>query len=226
MVAAGALMLPACGSGGGGGGATPTTPTTTTNHNPTITASSVTPSFGVSGLTVFTMNASATDSDGDALTYRWSYGGNSYSGASTSTTMVGDGAISVQLTVTDSKGGTATDSRNVTMGTMTGSWNANMPYCSPNPVGLQMTLTQTGGTVTGTFLAPVPFCNGSAGQTGKTDPAEPGTIDAAGNLNIRLKIGNFIDFYIRGKMDSTGRRIDGGAFNSGFSGQTLTMTKQ
>jgi PKD domain-containing protein len=225
-VVASVLVLPACGSSGGGNstGNTPTTPTST-NHSPTITSISVTPSFGVSAMTVFTMNASATDPDGDALTYRWTYGGNSYTGASTSTTMTGDGGISVQLTVTDSKGATASDSRNVTMGTMTGVWNIIMPFCA-NGTGIQLTLNQTGGTVTGTFFLPVQFCAGTAGSTGKTDPAEPGTIDANGNVNIRLKIGAFIDFYVRGKMDTTGRRIDAGAFNSGFTGQTLTMIKQ
>jgi PKD domain len=226
VVAAVLLVLPACGSGGGNNstGTTPTTPTST-NHSPTITSISVTPSFGISGLTVFTLNSSANDADGDPLTYRWTYGNSSYTGASTSTPMSGDGAVSVQLTVTDGKGGTASDSRNVTMGTMSGVWNVIMPFCS-NGTGLQMTLNQTGGTVTGTFYLPVQFCAGTAGSTGKTDPAEPGTIDANGNVNIRLKIGAFIDFYIRGKMDSTGRRIDAGAFNSGFNGQSLTMFKQ
>jgi hypothetical protein len=35
-----------------------------------------------------------------------------------------------------------------------------------------------------------------------------------------------LDFYIRGKMDSTGRVVTGGAFNSGFNGDSGTMSKQ
>ena len=64
------------------------------------------------------------------------------------------------------------------------------------------------------------------GTTGSTDPAEPGKIDAAGKVEIRFKVGRFLDFYLRGTMDQTGRNITGGVFNSGFNGLPFTATKQ
>ncbi|PYR77060.1 MAG: hypothetical protein DMF86_10570 [Acidobacteria bacterium] len=217
------VSLPGCGSGGGGSGGTgnPTTPTPT-NHSPQITAISASPAFGIAGLTVFTINATATDPDGDPVTYSWTFGGRTFSGASASTTLSGEGTQTAALTVSDSKGATASDQRSVTVGNMTGTWVGTVADCG----SFNLTLIQTGGTVTGTFVMPNKWCNVPAGSTGKTDPAEPGTIDANGNMQIRLKIGVFLDSYFRGVMDSTGRRVAGGMFNSGFTGQTTTLVKQ
>jgi len=222
--------LAACGSkssggsnpGGGGTGGPPTGPTPT-NRSPSITAINVSPAFGVSGLTTFTMTGSASDPDGDALTLRWTFGGNTATGGAATSTINGDGSISVQFTATDPAGASASDSRTVTLGTMTGTWVVTVPFCNAS---FSMTLSQTGGIVTGTFVMPVAFCAAVAGSTGRTDPAEPGTIDAAGNVQIRLKVGAFLDFYVRGTMDATGRTVRGGVFNSGFNGQPMTMTKQ
>ena len=210
---------------------TPTpTPTTPANRNPTITSLTVTPTLGVSGLTTISMSATATDPDNDAVTYQWSFSGTIASGASTSAKLTGDGNVVVQLTVSDGKGGTATDSRTVTIGTLSGTWSfvANDCGVQSRDKPIVMSLTQTGGTVNGTFSLPGSFCNGTAGQTGKLDPGAPGTIDDRGNFNARLKIGDFLDFFLTGKMDSTGRKVTGKPNGSGFGGSTdtFTMTKQ
>jgi len=211
------------------GGGSPTGPgTAPSNNNPVITSLTVTP-FGVSGLTTISMAAAATDADNDTLTYAWSFGGATAAGPTATATLTGDGGVAVRLTVTDSKGGSVTDTRTVTIGTMTGVWSIAFNTCTPSSVFPTLTLTQTGTAVNGTFLQTTNYCNGTAGQTGRLDPASPATIDAQGNFSGRLKIGDFIDIFLtEGKMDATGRKVTGKPQGSGFgaSTDTFTMTKQ
>ena len=143
----------------------------------------------------------------------------------------GDGPVAIQLTASDGKGGQATDSRTVTIGTMTGRWSFIFTgECSPHtPTVLPvLTLTQTASAVTGTLESPAPWCNVPAGQTGKLDPAAPASIDAKGNFTgARLKIGDYVDTFLTGKMDSTGRKITGVAsFRFGIPDDTFEMVKQ
>ena len=201
---------------------------TTSNRNPTITSLTVT-SFGVSVLTPISMSAAATDADNDTLTYQWSFGSQTATGATASATLTGDGGVTVRLTVSDGKGGSATDTRTVTIGNMTGVWSIAFNTCTPSSAFPTLTLTQTGTTVNGTFLQTTNYCNGTAGQTGRLDPASPATIDAQGNFSGRLKIGDFIDIFLtEGKMDATGRKVVGKPQGSGFgaSTDTFTLTKQ
>jgi hypothetical protein len=80
--------------------------------------------------------------------------------------------------------------------------------------------------VRGTGRVLQPWCNVPNGTELRTDPAEIGKINSSGKIEIRYKAGIFIDAYMRGQMDSTGRRITGGMFKSGFNGQPFTLTKQ
>jgi len=220
------FVMAACGSnGGGGGGGTTTTPTTPTptNRAPAITVTSNV-GFGISQHTTFTFSAATSDPDGDAVSVSWNFGdGTAASGNSVTHVYASGGSFNVVATASDSKGA-STPSNNLTVvaGSMSGTWVVTLTTCGT----FNMTLSQTVGTVTGTFVMPSAFCAASAGSTGKTDPAEPGTIDGSGNVQIRLKVGAFLDFYIRGKMDSTGQVVTGGAFNSGFNGDSVTMRKQ
>jgi hypothetical protein len=212
---------------------TPTTPTapTPTNHAPVLGAISVSPTFGVSGLTLITMIAAASDADGDPLTYTWSFGGATATGASASAKLTGDGPVAVQVTVSDGKGETATDSRTVTIGTMTGNWSFVIPGdCGTDPreAPAVFTLTQTGGTVTGSLAFPGHFCNVNPGTHSEIPASTPGSIDDQGNFNLpRVAAGSFVDVRLaNGKMDSTGRKIIGQMFNSGFNGEQFILTKQ
>jgi PKD domain len=219
------LVLCMVGCGGGGGGSsntTPTTPTTPTpqvNRSPVIASVTVTPSFGVADLVTFNFAAIASDPDGDSLTYAWNLAGNSRSGANASIIFASPGGNGQgTVTVTDGKGGSANSSVNFVVGSMTGRWvMTTAPAPLPNS-SYQLTQGST-GLVTGSFTLP------GIGN-GNTDPAQPGQINAAGALTMRVKIGAFTDFTINGTMDSTGTRISGSVTGSGFTGQPIVLTKQ
>ena len=205
---------------------TPTPPTPPANSAPVITSMSVTPPFLIASLTTFQAAGSATEADNDTLTYTWTIGTQTVTGRNISGTFTGEGTGTFRLTVTDGRGGSATDTRTLTVGTMAGNWIVTIP----NPCGgggFPLTLTQsTGGVVLGSGVAGAAYCAAPAGSTYRVDPAEPGSIDANGNVNIRIKVGVFLDFYIRGAMQNTGRSVVGGAFGSGLNGAATTMTKQ
>ena len=84
------LILAACGGGGSSTTTTPTTPTQA-NRNPAITAMNFSPTFGIASLTRFDYSASASDLDGDTLTFTWSLAGSAASGSSGSITFAPPG---------------------------------------------------------------------------------------------------------------------------------------
>ena len=188
------------------------------------------PAFGVSGLTVISMSATATDADNDTLTYQWSFAGKTMNGPTVASSITGDGAVTVDLTVSDGKGGTARDSRTVTIGSMSGKWNFIFTgACSPPGPTVLPVLghTQFDNHVTGDLVYPAAWCNVPAGQTGKLDPAAPARIDGDGNFTgARLKIGAYQDTFLTGRMDSTGRTITGTSRANLGSTNTFRMTKQ
>lgn len=80
------------------------------------------PAFGIVGQTLFSFSASAADPDGDAISYAWDVAGNAFTGSSGTITFSSGGNGTARLTVTDSKGATASDTRTFAVGTMIGSW--------------------------------------------------------------------------------------------------------
>jgi PKD repeat protein len=220
------LTLAACGDGSSP--TTPSTPGTAPNPTPSLTAANrapvinsmtVTPTFGVSQLTSIAMTASGTDPDGDAVTFEWDFGdGTRGTGAAFSKVYGGSGVASIRLTASDGRGGTATDTRTVTVGTMVGAWRGIVTINAGQTAVATMNLTQAGGTVVGTMVL--------AGFDGRTDPAQPGRIDASGQVELRMKVDPFSDFTMRGTMDATGTRITGAVFGSGFNGQPFSFDRQ
>lgn len=199
----------------GGSSSSPTTPSgnsTPSNRNPSVTSMSVTPSFGIQDLTTFSYTASASDPDGDSVTFAWDVAGNSASGSSGTIRFSTGGSGTARVTVSDGHGGSASDTRTFVVGSMTGTWSGSFDgwYFTSN-------LQQSGGRVTGDY-------SDQAGP-GKLDPASVNTIDANGNVELRYKSGKWSDFYFRGTMDATGRKITGGVYGSGYTGQPFTMSK-
>jgi len=217
MLAVALWGLAACG-GGGSSSPSPTSPGNTTppppvNRAPVINAMSVTPQFGIQQLTLFTFSASASDPDGDALSYSWDISGTARSGSSTTGTFSSGGTGTASVTVTDGRGGSVTDSRTFVVGTATGNWSG-----SGQGLGnFTMSMTQNAGFITGTYQ--------DSFGSGQIDPAQPGTINSAGQIEMRVKQGRFTDWTLRGTMSQTGRQINGQMFGSGFTGQAFVMNK-
>lgn len=212
-----ALALAAACSGGADtpNPTTPVPPQPLLNRPPVIHSMSITP-FGIGGLSTFTFTASASDPDGDEVSYAWDLAGDAPT-RSSGTMRFGAAGWSgtARVTVTDSRGATATDTRPFVIGSMTGSW-----LITTGPLaGASFNLTQNAsGLVTGTFSLPG-IGNGSI------DPAQPGRIDVNGTLTIRVKIGAFTDFNINGTMSQTGTVVSGSLQGSGFTGQPFSMSK-
>jgi hypothetical protein len=222
-----AAMLSACGGNSPAGPSptpTPTpaptpTPPIVLNGSPRITSMSAIPGFGIATLTTFSMTAAATDPDGDPLTFDWELGdGTRLSGTSIVKSYLTGGAVTVTLTVTDGRGGSATDQRTISVGSLTGGWSGNIGFPGGRNVPATLELVQVGGVVTGTLSA--------QGDTGRTDPSQLGRIDSQGAFEIRWKIDPFIDFTMRGRMEATGLRISGGTFGSGFNGEPFVFDKR
>lgn len=208
-------LLSACGSTSNTATPTPVTPAPA-NRAPILNSLSVTPSFGVSQVTQFSMSGSGSDPDGDAVTLSWSFGdGTAGTGAAFTKTYTGDGVATVTLTVTDSRGLSARDTRTVTVGSLAGTWFGNAASLGP----FVMTLTQTGGTVVGTMSDVL-----GSGQIGPT--GAPGSISTTGAVVLRAKQAPFSDFTFTGNMEASGRRVTGVINGSGFNGQSFTMDKQ
>lgn len=227
IVAAALVIMAACG-GGGGGSSTPTTPTTPTtpapqpNRNPVINSVSVNPTFGIATLTTYTFASSASDPDNDSLTYTWDLAGNPRTGASQTIVFINGGDFSGTVTVSDGKGGTASQSVSFTSASTTGSWTGNIPFTAgPRSMSLTMTQSTTSGATTANWSVP------SLSTTGILDPAAPNGIDANGRVTLRFKITNgpFLDFTFTGQMQTSGRSIVGSVSGSGFGGQPVTFTR-
>jgi len=224
LVVAVLVCLSACGSSS----PTPTTPTSpptppAANRNPTINSISVNPTFGVATFTTYTFSSAATDPDGDALTYTWDLAGTARTGASQTIVYSNGGDGVGTLTVTDGRGGSASQSVTFVSGSGSGTWSGDLPLAEGlRPVTATLTQSSSSGTITGTWTLP------ARSVVGNLDPASPNAIDASGRVVLRFKVtsgGTFNDFTFTGQMASTGRSINGSVTGSGFGGQAVTLTR-
>jgi hypothetical protein len=219
------VLVTACG-GGKGSSSTPTTPTPSTpqpNRNPTINSVSVTPTFGIATFTTYTFASSASDSDNDTLNTSWDLAGNARSGASQTIVFTNGGDFSGTVTVSDGKGGSASQSVPFTSASTTGTWTGDIPFnVGPRLVTLSMTQSSTSGATTANWSIP------TVSLAGILDPAGLNGIDANGRVTLRFKINQgigFLDFTFTGQMQTSGRSIVGNMNGSGFGGQPVTLTK-
>lgn len=213
-----ATAAASCGGSSPSPGPSPTpnpTPALPANQKPVLSAG-VSPTFGIDSLTQFRFSATASDPDGDPVSVTWDLGdGTRATGLSVSKTYSRGDTFHTSATAEDGRGGTMTAGGDVVVGSMTGTWIGSIPGYT----NLAFSLAQSGTIVSGNFVEQF------FGE-GKTDPAAPGHIDANGHVEMRFKLSRFSDFTFKGDMDTTGRRITGGVFGSGFTGEAFVMVKQ
>jgi PKD domain len=101
-------------------------PTTGTNHPPTAQIEDRSPknSTIVTGGTRFSVKGGGSDPDGDSLTYTWNWGDSSPedTGKGVSHVYNREGEFRVVLTVSDGRGGKATDDTTIKARKLSGSW--------------------------------------------------------------------------------------------------------
>jgi len=222
------IILAGCGGNSSPAPSPTPTPQPQPNRAPTITSMTAAPAFGIAGVTQFNVSSSATDPDGDALTYTWEFAdGNTRVGASVAYNYGNiHGAGDVRLTVSDGKGGTVSDTRPVTVGNLTGNWSGTID----NTIQIRASFQQaSNGSVTGTWSG---SGGGALSVTGTLDPAATNRIDANANFKLRFKItksgnpGGFDDFTVEGRMDTTtGNTLTGSARGSGFGGNPVRLNR-
>ena len=89
---------------------------TGTNRNP-VAQFTATPGSGTAPLIVTFNGSASSDPDGDAITYLWTFGdGSTGSGATTTHTYSASGTYVARLTVSDGRGGSATQQTSITVG--------------------------------------------------------------------------------------------------------------
>jgi hypothetical protein len=181
-----AMLTGGCGGSSPGPPTTPTPPVTNpppppqANRSPVINSMTVTPTFGVSQLTSISMTVAGSDPDGDPVTFEWDFGdGTRGSGTGFSKIYGGSGVATIRVTASDGRGATATDSRTTTIGSMEGNWAGTLTINAGQAAATTLALTQTGATVTGAMVL--------SGFSGRTDPAQPGRIDASGGVELRIR---------------------------------------
>jgi len=213
-----ALVLALSGAACGGSDDSPSSPTAS-NQNPALAGVTVTPTFGVAYLTTFTFTSSASDPDGDALAYAWTFVDGFRGQISTGSSATVQGTFQVafpapgvkaRLSVTDGKGGSATaESKSFVIGSMSAGWMVTSSRF-PGVAMYYLQLTQDStGRVTGEIR------DGGAAKLGTTDPAAPGQIDAQGRLTLlRLKFTSGVDVTINGQMQPDGIRVTGTFVNT------------
>jgi hypothetical protein len=156
-------------SDGKGGAVTRSISITTTNHNPQISSLTATPTTVVTGGNS-TIRCTASDPDGDTLTYSWIYAGGSISGSGNTVTWTAPSAFGMYIVtaiVSDGKGGTATQSVSIavtnnnppqissltaTPTTVVTGGNSTIRCTASDPNGdtLAYSWTCTGGSISGT----------------------------------------------------------------------------
>jgi len=181
-----------------------------------VNSVTVNPGSGIQDKTLFNFAVSASDPDNDNLSYTWTIAGSNFNSQNVALVFSAGGAATATVTVSDGKGGTASGSQTFVVGTMSGNWTGTGPAGIDN---FTMTLNQLNGQITGSY-----HDNLGTAVVGPT--GEPGTIDNNGNISLRTKQAPFTDWTFRGTLDVTGRRVTGGVFGSGFTGQNFTMNKQ
>jgi hypothetical protein len=162
----------------------------TRNETPTVLGVTAQPSPALQGATAISFSASASDRDGDALTYAWSFGdGATSSGANPSHVYQSPGEYSVTVEVADGKE-TATGSTRVTVKGMAGSWTGRLAGRSP----ITFNLSQSGSTVVGSYQAVYP---GSVSVAGTVT----GSVVAPAGVTLTVQVRHYWPLHYEAQLD-------------------------
>jgi len=187
--------------------------------------------MGVVGLTTFTAHVDTVDPDGDPISIVWSDPFGQVGTGAELTFKAGDVRQPFTVTVTDGKGGVASEKVTFVAGTINGAYDGNIGPALGGEYFF-MLLQRTGTTITGTLADYKYETEDHHYQVGTVDPGDPGRIDADGRFRLRFKFAPYGgDFAFEGQMvpydkPITGRFLTDYAFSGRviggqFNGQTV-----
>jgi hypothetical protein len=185
------------------------------NRSPIIANATISPTFGIDALTLFSFSAVASDPDNDPLTYDWRFpSGTQFDTRATLITQLRGRTLDgyLNLTVADGRGGSATAaSTHFVLASMTNTWALTMP-AYPGEVLAYLQLEQDDlGAVTGSVT------------NGGRPIGPPSRIESNGRVEVRFKLSNDADVTFGGQMQQSGREIVGTftAANATYRGSSV-----
>jgi hypothetical protein len=212
---AGAVVAAVAAKSGGASGSTSTPASPTPTYTPVAVIQVPTSPTPFILDPVQFSGSGSTSQNGAISSYSWNFGDNSPAGSGATTTHAysNGGTYTVQLTVTDVSGKTASGTNQVTVASMAGTWVNILSGTTRT-----LTFTGTGASISGTY------------QNNVLDGGLPHPVTAAVAVNRTLSFttqGLTSNFGMTNAViDSAVRSFVGVASGSSANGQTLTFTKQ
>jgi hypothetical protein len=195
------------------------------NRAPAAGSVAISPQAALVGTTVAFAMAGASDADGDPLTFDWNFGDNTAHGTGATATHAYTSAAggsagttyTVNVTVVDSKGGTATATGTVLIKSLTGTWAGSL---AGNQVfNTVLNLTQTGATIGGSYVDQL-------GGTGTVT----GVVAASGVVTLSVTVTTQgvtnVPFNFTGAAGATIDTLTGAVNNSGFTNASWPQSRQ
>lgn len=184
------------------------------NKPPTFSSTpTANPAVGLAAATSISFTTTASDPNGDSLTYSWDFGdGATGTGATTSHVYNAAGNFNVKVKVDDGNGGTAESNLTITVRSLTGTWVGNLFNLTTT-----LTFTQTGSSFTGTYqdnLLGVGTI--SATQLRTTTP----------RITFTVNIPNFSPFTFTGDPSADANTLNGVVNGSGFVNDPWVLRRQ
>jgi hypothetical protein len=184
----------------------------TKNDPPKISGVTGSPTTALAGATSVTFSASASDPNGDSLTYTWAFGdGSTGSGASASHVYLSAGSYSASVEVSDGKK-KVTGTTNVTVKSIAGAWSGRLTV-GGSPIGFTMNLAQNGTTISGNYADG--FSNGPVA----------GLVSGPAHVRMTRTRSGWVPLVFTGDFDGSLDSINGTAVDTGTP-FPFTMTRQ